>query len=47
MSLSVGEITRKPMSIECLECPLKVGNGEAKEGKGVEADCVELHLIPT
>lgn len=34
MSLSVGEITRKAVSFECLECRLKVINDEATKGCG-------------
>lgn len=34
MSLSVGEITRKTMLFECLECRLKVINAEATKGCG-------------
>lgn len=34
MSLSVGKITKKAMSFECLECHLKVINDEAIKGCG-------------
>lgn len=36
MSLSVGEITRRPMSLECLECRFKVVNDGASERCGAD-----------